>query len=188
MVAEPQCPREVGGFTKAEAYPARAKFKCGGGRMGKMGFAAGTPAGIEALRGRVTAFLAGAEIPALLFKGALVALRGKLECARNSPRREESGVQAPLRSNAPGRCVSSVASCGKEGGPVKAGRTAQSVSRSSSNYDVWVPDMPNGGVRFPILGDGPRQFGAPRIMLKNAQECLESVLRGLREKLSRSFT
>ena len=53
------------------------KFRSGDGRLGEVRQAAGIPVGIAGNRGRFTAFALGADISALLRKGAAEALGGQ---------------------------------------------------------------------------------------------------------------
>ena len=109
------------GCSAAEAYPAKAKFKFGGGRMKDMGFAADVSVGSEGRLEKFPAFLADAHVSALLRKGALEPLDGKLDFSRNCSHLSKLG--APLRS--------SVARFGTEGGSARLCKAAQSVSTVS---------------------------------------------------------
>ena len=77
------------GVPRAEAYPARARFKLadwamyGDGRLGDVRCAADFPLGIAGDRGKRSAFVLKTDIPALLRIGALEALGGRSDFHRN---------------------------------------------------------------------------------------------------------
>ena len=54
------------GVLPAQQYPARARFEFGEGRLIEVRYAIDVPAGTDGGRGKFTAFLMGADIPALL--------------------------------------------------------------------------------------------------------------------------
>ena len=62
------------GFAKAGPYPSAARFKFGDGGNGEVERAADIQVGTAGCKGASAAFVLGAEIPALLWKGALEAL------------------------------------------------------------------------------------------------------------------
>ena len=64
------------GFQRVSANPSKARFISADGRVGDIRHAAGTPAGIAGNKGKLTAFLLGADIPARFRKGATAALGG----------------------------------------------------------------------------------------------------------------
>ena len=89
-------------------------------------------------------------------------LGGESDCSRNCLHLGGPGVQVPLRSNAAGPYVLSVASFGRGGGAAATGPTLQAVSRFSRDADVLRPSMSKGGVSSPVSEDGPCQLEAPR--------------------------
>ena len=97
------------GFPRASAYPTQARFKFGDGRTGSVCFAADITAGIAGAKGAFTAFVLGAGIPALLCKGASEALAGQLDFARITRTLGSRGIEIPLKVNAAGHYILSVA-------------------------------------------------------------------------------
>ena len=59
------------GFQRPSAYPSKARFRSGYGRVGEVRYAADLPAGVAAYKGKFTASARDAEIPALVRKGAM---------------------------------------------------------------------------------------------------------------------
>ena len=86
----------------AQAYPARARFQSGNGRLGEVRSAADIPVGVAGGRGKVAAFLLETGIPALLRRGALEALGWQLGVPRNVWMLNNLGVDAPLQVNRTG--------------------------------------------------------------------------------------
>ena len=70
------------GLPKVASYPAHAMFKFGGGRIGEVCHAADITVSVAGVKGAFTAFVLDSDIPALLSKGALESLRGRLDFAR----------------------------------------------------------------------------------------------------------
>ena len=77
--------------------------------MGGVCHAADITVGIAGSKGTFTAFVLDADIPALLRKGALEALAGQLDFARNALTLGSRGVEIPLQVNDAGHYILSVA-------------------------------------------------------------------------------
>ena len=108
------------------------------------------------------AFLADAEIPASLLRGALDLSAGKPDMSRNSICPEILGAEAPLLPNAPGRQVPDVASSDDVlnlGPKMLPSRAAASVSLVTS-----LPERRSisPGARFLDYRIDQRLFLAPR--------------------------
>ena len=101
-------------------YPATARFKFGGGRVGEVKRAADIKVGTAGRRGAFTAFAPDADIPAVLRKGALELLGGRLDFERDivTNRRREANV--PLSVTEMKRYVLSVVEFGR--GPPRPDR------------------------------------------------------------------
>ena len=69
------------GSPAVSTYPARATFKFGDGRPGEVCHAADIAAGVAGVKGMFTAFVLDSDTPALLSKGALETLQGRLDFA-----------------------------------------------------------------------------------------------------------
>ena len=65
------------GVPKVTPHLTMARFKFGGGRVREVSHAADCRVGFAGRRGTFAAFVSGADIPALLRKGALGALGGQ---------------------------------------------------------------------------------------------------------------
>ena len=72
------------GFPAATTYQAHATFKFGDGRAGEVCRAADITVGVAGVKGVFTAFVLDSENPALLSKGALETLQGRLDFARHT--------------------------------------------------------------------------------------------------------
>ena len=96
------------GFPRVLTYPAQARFKFGDGRAGNVCFASDIAVGIAGAKGTSTASVLDADIPALLCKGALEALAGQLDFARNTRTLGSRGIAIPLKVNAMGHYILSV--------------------------------------------------------------------------------
>ena len=71
------------GATRAETYPACARFAFGEGPLGQVLCAADSPLEIEGNRGQFTTFALEAESPALSRRGGLEAPEGQLGALRD---------------------------------------------------------------------------------------------------------
>ena len=107
-------------FLKVTPYPAMARFKFGGGRIGEVKYAADIKVGFAGCRGVSTAFVLEADIPALLRTGALGALGGQFDCERDISTIRNHGVDTPLRAHEMGHYVPSVVAFRQ--GPSRADR------------------------------------------------------------------
>ena len=119
-----------------------------------MKHAADIKVGIAGCKGSLTALVLGAETRALLRKGALEALGAQLDFDKDTLSLLRHGVCAPLRVNAMGHFIVSVAEFGR--GPNLA-----------ASYFEWSflekrPDLSDGGLHLPLMESGPIRFGPPR--------------------------
>ena len=117
--------------------PARARSNWGDGSLGRVQFAADVPAGIAGGRGRFAALFLEAGIPALLRKGAVEAVGGRLAFASNALMLAEMGVAAPLKVSGAGRYVLRAASRGKE-----RGKSVRGPNHSVSQYKWGARTFP----------------------------------------------
>ena len=85
------------GLPKVASYPAHAMFKFGGGRIGEVCHAADITVGVAGFKGTFTAFVLDSDIPALLSKGALESLRGRLDFAQHTLTLGTKGKVIPLQ-------------------------------------------------------------------------------------------
>ena len=122
-----------------------ARFKFGDGRVGEVKFAADIEVGAPSSRGTFGAFLLEADNPALLRKGALEALGGQLDFARDVSAVRNHGVNFPLKVNEMGRRALSVVGFGT--GPSCADR-GPNLAESYCEWAVMEkrPDSSNGGL------------------------------------------
>ena len=90
-----------------------------------MRHAADVPAGAAGNKGKCTAFVLEADMPALLRKGAVEALGGQLDFSRDALALRKKGVAIPLRVSRKGRYTLSVVDFAKD-----ASRKAASASFS----------------------------------------------------------
>ena len=95
-------------FLKVTPYPAMARFKFGGGRIGEVKYAADIKVGFAGCRGVSTALVLEADIPALLRTGALGALGGQFNCERDISTIRNHGADTPLKAHEMGHYVLSV--------------------------------------------------------------------------------
>ena len=91
------------------AYPAQATFKFGDGRTGEVCHAADITGGVASVKGACTAFVPDSDIPALLSKGALGTLQGRLDFARRTLTLGANGKVIPLQMSDAGHYILSVA-------------------------------------------------------------------------------
>ena len=94
---------------KVVSYPAHALFKFGGGRTGEVCHAADITVGVVGIKGTSTAFVLGSDIPALMSKGALESLRGRLDFAQHALALGTTGKVIPLKMSDMGHYILSVA-------------------------------------------------------------------------------
>ena len=129
--------------------------------MGEIRFAAHVPARIPCCRAKLATFSTDAKVPALNRKVASGTLEGRLDFSLTCLHRAKLAVRSPPRSNAHGHYALSATSFAEGGvSPAPRGKT-QSVSWVSKTKGVARPRFHPKGARFPDLGDGLRQFGAP---------------------------
>ena len=151
---------EQRGLPRVSTYPAQARFKFGDGRTGDVCFAADITVGIAGTKGTFTAFVLDADIPALLCKGALEALAGQLDFARNTLTLGTKGIEIPLKVNEMGHYILSVIDF-----PSGVHR-ADSVAQFSASFLEWGPPRPrpnleHGGICLPFTDDGLCSFSPP---------------------------
>ena len=84
------------GFPTVSTYQAHATFKFGDGRTGEVCHAADITVGVAGIKGVFTAFVLDSDIPALLSKGALETLQGRLDFARHTLTLGTNGKVIPL--------------------------------------------------------------------------------------------
>ena len=130
------------------------------GCLGEVRHADDIPAGIAGNTGNFTASAPDAEIPALLRKGALVALGGQLDFPRDGLALRKQGVQIPRRMNTTGHYILCVFDFGKDASGKVRGPVA------SASYFVLAStekrrDLPNGGHQLPYAEDGSNPFEPP---------------------------
>ena len=97
------------GLTKVVSFPAHPLFKFGRGRTGEVCHAADITAGAAGVKGTFTAFVLDSDIPALLSKGALESLRGRLDFAQRTLTLGTTGKVIPLKMSDMGHYILSVA-------------------------------------------------------------------------------
>ena len=101
------------GLGKAVPSSSTARFKFGDRGIGEVKHAADTKVGIAGCMGAFTACVLGAEIPALLRRGALESPGAQLDCEENTLSLLRHGVRVPLRVNAMGHYIVSVVEFGR---------------------------------------------------------------------------
>ena len=102
-------PRKTGG-PKVNTYLAMARFRFGDSRIGDVRYASDIKVGTPGSSGAVAAFVLEADVAALLRAGALEALGGQLDSARDALTIRNYGVDILLKVNEMGRYVLSVIS------------------------------------------------------------------------------
>ena len=122
--------------------------------MDEVRLAADVPVGIAGDRGEFPTFSLEADIPALLFTGALESLGGHLDFLRKILCLGKVGIQVPLKVTRMGRYPLSAASLPGEG-------SAQFASRFSWDTKVKRPKLPNGGLHVANTADVLYQLGPP---------------------------
>ena len=81
----------------------------GGGRISEVCRAADITAGVAGVKGAITALVLDSDIPALLSKGALESLRGRLDFAQHTLTLGATGKVIPLQMSDAGHYILSVA-------------------------------------------------------------------------------
>ena len=144
---------EKAGRPHISTQPAQARFKFGDGRMGDVEIAADITAGIAGPKGAFTDFALDAEIPALLRKGALEALRGRSDFSRGTPTLGSRGVGIPPKVNDMGHYILSVVDFD---GRRSSRNRAPGFSASMAEWACTSrhPSIDNGGTRLPSTVDG----------------------------------
>ena len=89
-----------------------AFFKFGGGRVGEVRYVADPKVGIAGRRGAFAAYAMEADIPASLRKGALEAVGGRSDSARDARAIRNHGVDIHQRVGEMGLCVLNVVAFG----------------------------------------------------------------------------
>ena len=107
------------GYQKASTYPSSARFRFGDGCQGEVRRAADIPVAVVGRRGKFTAFVLGADIPALLREGALEAMGGQLDFPRDLLTLRKRGVGTP-HENEPDAILYAVRGRFREG-PIEQG-------------------------------------------------------------------
>ena len=148
------------GRRKVSTYTSSARFRFGGGRRGEVRRAADILVGIAGNKGKITAFALGADIPALLGRGAMGALRGQLDFPRDALALRRRGAAIPLRVNRMGRFTLSAVDFGK-GESRKVRSPVVSASYPGRASAKKRPNLSNGGLHLPNTNDGSCHFGAP---------------------------
>ena len=141
------------GTPQVSTYPKKAHFEFGDGRIGEVHYAADLKVGIAGRRGACAAFAPGADIPALLRKGALEALGGQLDFAREVLAIRNRGLDIPPKVNDMGHDILSVVAFGDRPPCVDRG------PKLAASYFEWallgnLPDLSNGGLHLPSSEDG----------------------------------
>lgn len=134
---------EKHGPPQLSAYPARTRLEFGGGRHGEARFTADLP-GSAGCRGELAASVTDAGIPAILRKGAVEALGGQSQVARDMLTLRNQGADIPPKVNQTGRNILNAVAVG-EGRPRSGRRPAFPAS-----YFEWAsvnrrPNIPDGG-------------------------------------------
>ena len=107
-----------------------ARFQFGDGQVRKVRYVAGTEVGIAGRRSAFAALALVAATPALLRKGAIEALDGQSDLARDVSTIRNRGVDIHLERNEMGRSVLSVIAFGK--GPSCVDRGPKSAASESA--------------------------------------------------------
>ena len=149
-------------------YQAHATFKFGDGRPGAAWPAANITAGLAGIKGLFTAFVLDSDIPALLRKGALETLQGRLDFARHtltlgSNEKEWGGTLRPEQMSGVGLYVLSVADFPNPANSAPLFHWAPKT-RETRLRDL----MRNGGFRWaggPLepTRSVPNEFGPPQL-------------------------
>ena len=163
-----------------------AQFKFGNGRMGEIRLVAHAPVGSAGCREKFATLLADADIRALLRKGAVGSLTGKLDFPHGCLHLRGRGAEVLLKANMARRDVLCVAPIDFGNvRPAPRGAT-QPVSRSIWDGEVLRIEMRNGGGCFPNLADGlypssaRKHFGVGETaMLTDATEPSAAAKKGI---------
>ena len=126
-------------------------------------FAVYSPAGVSGCRGRLTAFVLWADIPAVVRTRALEAMGGHLDSSRDILTLRKQWADSPPGVNQIGHCILSVVACGWG-----RSRSGTGPDFSASCFE-WTfvnkrPNLPNGGLHVPFFEDGLRRLGNPQTL------------------------
>ena len=111
------------GLPRTESYPTCARLKFRGGRLGDVRCAADIPVGYAGNRGRFTASVREAALPAFVRVGALETLGGHSAFSQGISALRRQGVDIPPTLNYSGRSVLGAVSCGEERSKSEKGAT-----------------------------------------------------------------
>ena len=148
-LAHHDCILEKAGVSRVSTYPPCARFKFGDGRLGEVRHFADSPVSFVGEKGKFTASVLKADIPAFLLKGASEALLGQSDCSRDILTLRQQRVHIPPKVNGLGHT-------GVREGPTLS---ASCLARASTNKR---PGSPTGGLRLPCLVDGLCRCEPPR--------------------------
>ena len=141
------------GFPRVETYPANARFKCGGGRMGDVRFAAEITVRIAGNKGSLTAFVLDTDIPAPLRKGPFGALGGQLDFRRDILTLGFHGVDTSLQVSDMGHYISgAMAFGGRRGESLRDLKLPATIAKWT--FCRTYPDLSSGGLTFSLTEDG----------------------------------
>ena len=130
-----------------------------GGYRSEVCRAAYIPVGVAGNWGMLVAFVTGAEIPALLRKGAMEAPGWRLDFLRGPLTLRRQGVQIPLRMNRVGRDILSAVD--SRGDP--SGRAPKRPEAAASFFRLVqkFPDLSDGGLHLSYMPGGLYRFETP---------------------------
>ena len=128
------------GFPKVMPYSTSARLKFGGGRVGEVRHAADIKVGIAWRKIAFATFVLDADIPALMRKGALEALGGRLSFERGILSIRTHGLNVPPGANAMGHYVQCVLEFGKGPPRLKRG-PALAASYFEWSFSEKRPDL-----------------------------------------------
>ena len=141
------------GFPKVAAFPSKARFLFGDGRLVEVRHAADIPVWVAAL-------VLDGGAPALLCKGAMEALGGQLASFRGSLLLRRPRVRIPPRASSAGQFILSAVDFRR--GPSRSASRCPEVSASLSYLVHKCPHLFDGGLHLHYTQGGRYRFETPR--------------------------
>ena len=146
------------GIPRVTTYPSKARFRFSERPLGEVRHPADIPVGAAGKKGKFTALVLDAGIPALLRRGDMEALGGQLGFLRVSSVLRRQGANFALRVNRAGHYILSAVDFRKD-----PSRSLPCPEAPTSFFHIVqkAPDPYYGGLHFPYAQEGLYRFEPP---------------------------